>query len=154
VLVETVALSEIPPDFAGTWQLVSLAEGEDHEVFQVVMPQTREEVLVTFSREGFLRLKNGLTKAGLDPRFFPWPPANEPDRSPYRGLQPLDDVDAGIYFGRDAQIVEAMDMLRGLRESSAPRIVSILGPSGVGKSSFLRAGIIPRLRRDDQNFIS
>ena len=86
--------------------------------------------------------------------FSFWPPPNDPDRPPYRGLKPLEAEDAGIFFGRDAPIVEALDALRGLRESVAPRLLVILGASGAGKSSFLRAGLLPRLARDDRNFIT
>ncbi len=74
-------------------------------------------------------------------------------RAPYRGLKPLEAVDAGIFFGRDAPIVEATDRLRGLRAGAAPRLMVILGASGAGKSSFLRAGLLPRLARDDAQFL-
>ena len=62
------------------------------------------------------RLKHGLEEAGLDPKYFAWPPQNDPNRPPYRGLRPLEAEDAGIFFGRDGPIVEALDRLRGLRE--------------------------------------
>src|SRR6202035_295184 len=78
---------------------------------------------------------------------------NEPKRAPYRGLEPLESVDAGIFFGREGAIVEALDRLRGLREAAAPRLLVILGASGAGKSSFLRAGLAPRLERDDRHFL-
>ena len=38
--------------------------------------------------------------------FFAWPPANDPNRPPYRGLRPLESDDAGIFFGRDAPVIE------------------------------------------------
>src|SRR5262249_60459165 len=43
--------------------------------------------------------------------------------------------------------------LRGLASRRAPRLLVILGASGTGKSSFLRAGIWPRLLRDDGQWL-
>jgi hypothetical protein len=40
-----------------------------------------------------------------------------------------------------------------MKDSAAPRFLVILGASGAGKSSFLRAGVMPRLARDDQHFL-
>ncbi|HEX4192254.1 MAG TPA: TIR domain-containing protein [Stellaceae bacterium] len=153
VLIEPVAVNEVPADLQAHWQLVDLASGRDHKIFRVTLPRTHDEVHVTFSEEGLRRLKNGLVKAGLDPRFFPWPPDHDPGRPPYRGLKPVEGDDAGIFFGREAAIIEALDAIRGLRERAAPRLLAILGASGAGKSSFLRAGLLPRLARDDQNFL-
>jgi hypothetical protein len=41
----------------------------------------------------------------------------------------------------------------GLRELPPPRLLVILGASGAGKSSFMRAGLLPRLARDDLHFL-
>ena len=153
VLIEPFDPTELPADLSKTWQIVDLASGRDHRLFRVTLPRTQEERHVHFSAEGLTRLKAGLVKAGLDPRFFDWPPDNDPNRAPYRGLRPLEAEDAGIFFGRDAPIVEALDQLRGMREAAPPRLLAILGASGAGKSSFLRAGLFARLARDDRAFV-
>ena len=106
-----------------------------------------------FLTSGLLRLQQGLRAAGIAPDSFGWPPDDEPNRAPYRGWQPLEAVDAAIYFGRDAQINQALTAIRELRSAGANQRFVILGPSGVGKSSFLRAGLLPRLARDDRHFL-
>jgi WD40 repeat protein len=153
LLVDDLAPADLPVNLTSTWQLVRLSAGRDHVMLRVTMPFTGEEAHVTFSAEALARLKTGLQRAGLDSRFFAWPPDSDPNRPPYRGLRPLEAEDAGIFFGRDAPIVEALDRLRGLRGAAPPRLLVILGASGAGKSSFLRAGLVPRIRRDDQNFM-
>ena len=153
-LIEVIPVDDLPSEVTATFQMVDLASGQDHRMIRAELPRTHEEVHVTFSQEGLARLKAGLAKAGLDPRFFSWPPQNDPDRSPYRGLKALEAEDAGIFFGREAPIIEGLDMLRGLREAAAPRLLVILGASGAGKSSFLRAGLLPRLARDDREFLT
>ena len=96
------------------WQVVNIAPVGERKAFSVTLPRSSQAVETAFSVEGLRRLRLGLFSAGLDARFFAWPPANDPDRPPYRGLRPLEAEDAGIYFGRDAPIVEALDRLRGL----------------------------------------
>jgi WD40 repeat protein len=154
VIIETgLTIAELPEELKGVWQVVDLKGGQDHLLFRVDPPGSHEERHTSYSRAGLVRLKHGLEKAGLDAKFFAWPPAGEPERSPFRGLDPLEGDDAGVFFGRDAPIVETMDRLRGLSEAAAPRLLVILGASGAGKSSFLRAGLLPRLRRDDRRFV-
>jgi tetratricopeptide (TPR) repeat protein len=98
---------------------------------------------------GWERLKHGLNRAGLDPETFPF----SPGRRPFPGFEPLTEQDAAIFFGRDAQIVRGLDRLRTMSEVKAERMLVILGASGAGKSSYLRAGLWPRLKRDDRNFV-
>ena len=108
---------------------------------------------VVLAIEGLHRLLEALRALGIGAEYFPWPPPQDPDRAPYRGWGPLDEADAAVFFGRDAQIVQGLDELRGMRSSGVKSLLVILGPSGAGKSSFLRAGLLPRLRRDDRKFL-
>jgi WD40 repeat protein len=105
------------------------------------------------ARDGFERLRWGLKRAGLHPGDFPWPPPDELQRSPYRGLRSLEEKDAGVFFGRDAPITRGLDTLRRMRDGAPERLLVILGASGAGKSSFLKAGLLARLRRDEEHFL-
>ena len=149
----TRTIGSLPQELTGVWQIVDLVHGQDLRLFPAQPPGSNEERHIGYSQSGLMRLKRGLEKAGLDARFFPWPPEREPDRAPYRGLKSQEADDAAIFFGRDAPIVDAIDRLRGLRAGSPPRLMAILGASGAGKSSFLRAGLLPRLNRDYAQFI-
>lgn len=101
----------------------------------------------------FDKLRDGLLAKRITPQSFQWPPTGEPNRAVYRGLQALDIQDAAVFFGRDAAITRGLDELRKLRDGAPQRILVILGASGAGKSSFLRAGLIARLKRDEENFL-
>jgi hypothetical protein len=103
--------------------------------------------------DGLNRLRIGLKRAGLDPQDFPWPPPDEPNRPPYRGLRTLEEPDAAIFFGRNAQVTKGLDALRRMRDGARERMLVVLGASGAGKSSFLRAGLLARLQRDEENFL-
>ncbi len=60
--------------------------------------------------------------------------------SPFRSLQIFEPEDAWLFFGRDAEIEDLMERL-----GRAPVLVMV-GNSGSGKSSLIRAGLIPALR--------
>lgn len=147
-------IADLPPELTDVWQAIDLAGGQDQRLFSTTLPGSHQERHIAFSLSGLLRLKRGLERAGLDPKYFLWPPENDPNRAPYRGLKSLEAEDAGVLFGRDAPIIEAVDRLRGLGQGAPPRLFVILGASGTGKSSFLRAGLLPRLARDDSHFIA
>jgi hypothetical protein len=135
-------------DITGEWQRCDLFGDGPKTVVQV------NGEPVEFLTDGLVRLQKGLRAIGIAPDSFEWPPPDDPDRSPYRGWQPLEAVDAAVYFGRDAEINRALTAIRALRSSGEKRAFTILGPSGVGKSSFLRAGLLPRLERDDRHFLT
>jgi TIR domain len=86
-----------------------------------------QAVDVVHDPQGWVRLKEGLIRAGLDPASFPFPPG----RRPYPGFEPLTEEDAAIFFGREAQIVRGLDRLRAMSEAGAERMLVILG---AGKS--------------------
>lgn len=108
---------------------------------------------VLFSTAALERLRRAIEGTGVGPENFVWPPAENRNRTPYRGWEPFEDIDAGVFFGRDAAIVRGLDELRSMRRSGVKSLFVVLGPSGSGKSSFLRAGLIPRLQREDRRFL-
>ena len=62
------------------------------------------------------------------------------DESPYPGLTAFQESDANRFFGRKPDIAATVAKLR-----DTP-LVGVVGPSGVGKSSFVRAGVVPALK--------
>ncbi|MEU9366798.1 helix-turn-helix domain-containing protein [Streptomyces avermitilis] len=69
--------------------------------------------------------------------------SRDDDRSltPYRGLARFETGDSNLFFGREQLTADLVDLLR------RRRFAAVFGPSGSGKSSLLRAGLIPVLRR-------
>lgn len=67
------------------------------------------------------------------------------DFVPYPGLVPLGPGQEPLLCGRDEDLRRVLADFRRIGPEGA-RIVVVAGPSGVGKSSFLRAGLLPRLR--------
>jgi WD40 repeat protein/energy-coupling factor transporter ATP-binding protein EcfA2 len=63
--------------------------------------------------------------------------------NPYPGLRPFEADESHLFFGRERHIAEV------LRKLDARRFVSVVGNSGSGKSSLVKAGILPAL--EEQN---
>jgi len=114
----------------------------DEEILDLPADLTEEQwVDLVHDPSGFVRLKEGLKAAGISPESFYF----EPGRCPYPGFHALDERDAAVFFGREAQILRGLDKLRGIARVGVERLMVVLGASGAGKSSFLRAGLLPRL---------
>jgi len=157
VIVKPVALDRLPGELTSVWQLVDLTRGGTPHEFMVAPPPERRPISISFAVEELQSLRSGLAKLGLvgfDTESFSWPPKGEPARSPYRGLAAVGAVDAGVFYGRDSDVVRMREELFALREKGGGQLVVILGPSGAGKSSFLRAGLLPRLMREDRDFLA
>ena len=71
-------------------------------------------------------------------------PATEA-RNPYKGLRAFAEADAADFFGRDSLVTR---LVGTLGTGSAGRFLAVVGPSGSGKSSVVRAGLVPAIRRD------
>lgn len=78
----------------------------------------------------------------LNPRHrFNLPPT--PDRNPFMGLASFNEADQAFFFGRNQAIDDLLDKLQ-----EHPLVV-VSGASGTGKSSVIKAGVLPRLRKAD-----
>ena len=72
---------------------------------------------------------------------------SEPVDNPYRGLDVFYETDAGFFFGRRKLVQGAWLLINQLQHGRRPRILAVIGGSGSGKSSLVRAGILPELAR-------
>jgi WD40 repeat protein/transcriptional regulator with XRE-family HTH domain len=71
--------------------------------------------------------------------------------SPYKGLNYFDEADSDLFAGRETLTARLTDRILGLasgKSSHERRFLAIVGASGSGKSSLLRAGLLPALRWD------
>jgi diguanylate cyclase (GGDEF)-like protein len=136
------------------YQYCNLVQGDDREHFAVHDSPLVFDSAVSFAKRGLNLLRLGLRQVGVDASTFHWPPPNDESRSPYPGLRAHDVVDAAVYFGRELEVARAMEQLRAMSERSSGGLFAILGSSGCGKSSFLRAGLLSRLSRETDQFIA
>jgi len=62
-------------------------------------------------------------------------------RNPYRGLAAFEQADTADFFGRERAVADMVDVLQN------EHLLIVVGPSGIGKSSVVKAGLVPALRR-------
>ena len=79
-----------------------------------------------------------------DPSLAPRPEREISRTCPYPGLLAYDARDSEVFFGRDEEVAAA---LRRLRDTG---VLAVVGPSGIGKSSLVRAGVVATLQRAGQ----
>jgi WD40 repeat protein/class 3 adenylate cyclase len=131
----------VPPDVGlrdlGEGGLKDLVRSE--HVYQVVAPDLPAD---------FPPLKS------LDPRYIEpvstdggegEPRQLVPMKNPYKGLRAFQGADAPDFFGREA-LTERL-LSRVAQTGELTRFLAVVGPSGSGKSSVVRAGLIPALKR-------
>lgn len=79
------------------------------------------------------------------PKLPPAPPLNR-ENNPYRGLMPYDEKHRDLFFGRQNAIT---DLTARVTEQA---LTVVVGASGTGKSSLVKAGLLPRLRKLPENW--
>jgi hypothetical protein len=103
------------------------------------------EEFANFFRQHFRNFLIEQLDEGIDPKKAPLPNRFR-GSNPFRGLNFFDFEHAAFYHGRTRAIGEVLDALK--RQATAKKsLVLVLGPSGSGKSSLLRAGVLPLLTR-------
>ena len=107
---------------------------------------------ITFHAPTLARIKGRLEQLGISPDSFPWLPADIDTATPYPGLAGFSQGQAALFFGRAGDIARGFAALRKLRRAALSGrqggLLVIQAASGAGKSSFLKAGLWPRLVRD------
>lgn len=71
--------------------------------------------------------------------------SSEHDACPVPGLAPFSEAQAELFFGRNQELAR-LHLLMDAAHAGQHRWVQLEGPSGIGKSSLVQAGLLPRLR--------
>ncbi|HUH08499.1 MAG TPA: BTAD domain-containing putative transcriptional regulator, partial [Egibacteraceae bacterium] len=100
-------------------------------------PKQRHERVEDFLRE--VRQAFGADVVGA-PVAAAAASSDAPIRNPYKGLRAFQETDAVDFHGRQAVVDQLLEAV------SRHRLVGVVGPSGSGKSSVVRAGLVPALR--------
>ena len=82
---------------------------------------------------------------GEELNLAPTPELN-PENNPYRGLKPFEQQNAHLFFGRQELIQDLFTVVF----QSQHRLTTVVGISGSGKSSLVKAGLIPCLKEDKE----
>lgn len=150
----------VGPSGLGDWAREELAVAQDlaakdrqFRVFMVLLPgapDLSDPGLAFLRTRSWVDLRKGIgDREGLQDLFCAVAgaprrrdiPVAAPGTCPYRGLEAFDEEHADFFFGRDEDVAFLLEKLR------ASRFLAVLGPSGSGKSSLIRAGLLPALRR-------
>ncbi|MCX5952019.1 MAG: SUMF1/EgtB/PvdO family nonheme iron enzyme [Cyanobacteria bacterium] len=100
------------------------------------------------SAAGWSRLQKGLEPLSWQLRQ-PWPPQKERNPSPFPGLDCFERKHAAVFFGQEVVREKVLAAIRRLPARQS-RLLLLLGASGCGKSSLLRAGVMPWFAADDR----
>jgi WD40 repeat protein/transcriptional regulator with XRE-family HTH domain len=77
--------------------------------------------------------------------------APAPGIPPYKGLLFFDESDTDIFFGRETLTAHLVERVTDLARDASTRFLAVVGASGSGKSSLVRAGLAVALRRAGWN---
>jgi formylglycine-generating enzyme len=137
-------LDEVLPEFAKTRQVTAL-DAEPAEEFPFLSPVDQTTGSIALNRTRMEGIGLTLRELGVAPNSFSWKPTTA---GPFPGLRPLQEGDEAIFCGRELEIRDGLKAIEDLRATVTKRALIIQAPSGAGKSSFLRAGLWRRLRRN------
>ncbi|MEW5850165.1 MAG: protein kinase [Myxococcota bacterium] len=122
------------------YEQVTSSEPVDLTPMAHVPESLRELVAACLDKDPTARPDAAAVAARLASMTLGAAPRENTDESPFRGLLPFSERHAAMFHGRD---VEIDALLERVREQP---LIGVVGPTGAGKSSFVHAGVVPRLR--------
>ncbi len=162
-----VVISLCSPSYElSSWCMWELAAAEERGKWVIPIQLAQQEVPSLLGHRQVIRVANArqptsselaevkerlarVLREQLDWRMLqPW----DPSRTPYPGLLAFEAEQAPVFFGQDKAIEKLGERLASLAQR-APAALLVLGASGTGKSSLVRAGVLPRLAADRDRWL-
>ena len=117
---------------------------------RVVLPEIQSVDLLDWNAGGLDKLERRLRAITNElARGFKL----DPNRPPFPGIHAFEAEDAAIYFGRDDETRAVIERLDARRTQGGARFLVMIGASGSGKSSLLKAGVLPQLSRRRREWV-
>ena len=121
----------------GTWQVIPL-------ILEPVTLPLRLRTLVSLNATNPDEWEEAIERLCANLQYpVPGLPTKPPCPCPYPGMLPFSEADSDRFFGREREVEKAIERLH------LYPFITVIGPSGSGKSSLVFAGIIPALRRSE-----
>ncbi|MBI5931898.1 MAG: protein kinase [Chloroflexi bacterium] len=113
-------------------------------IYAILQRATAKEVAERY--ENVMQLMTALRELAGDQTTETLLPSPEIkyEGNPYKGLRPFDETDNSKFFGRELLVKQLLASLQADELSS--HFMALVGPSGSGKSSVVKAGLLPALR--------
>lgn len=132
---------QVPPESQGEGNVVEIGQGA--QVEQIAVGSYIQQIKnIGYTPSQFSTL--------LSEILTEYQPKPFDGRSPYVGLASFQESDADRFFGRETLIAELVGRIAAVSNSKQARAVFVAGPSGSGKSSVVRAGLVPALKGNAQ----
>lgn len=138
-----------------TWQLLGICQ----QILSISQPTEiaadyEMELRLTglmVKQQGQLRIFNKIYQQVFNKQWLQYQQRQTLAENPYLGLSAFQVVDAQRFFGREQLTQYLYDKFQQITSASPPkpRLLAIIGPSGSGKSSVARAGLVPKLTQSN-----
>lgn len=146
---------DLPPDVDRIIQTATAKRAEDRYDSVMQMPSELWTLLTGYEKTGHFALDNATIPMPneLEDTAEGIPFQNTlivntaPRKNPYKGLQAFEEADAEDFFGRNELIEHIKQRLTD--DDEYKRFLAVVGSSGSGKSSVVKAGLIPAIRRGE-----
>jgi WD40 repeat protein/class 3 adenylate cyclase len=122
-----LVMQDLPPG-------ITVKELGEHRLKDMKYPTPIYQLVVEGLPTDFPPLKTKFT--GSEPPL--------PGEPPFKGLQYFEEADSDLFFGRELLTAK---LVKRLRDAGAQFLSVVIGASGSGKSSLVRAGLVPALKR-------
>lgn len=158
---DAVVLCCTPAVLSSQWCFaeVLIARYEGKKIFPLLLNGSSDNVwdflsatvqYIDFTEDpdrGYERLADALRASGYGSghEFLLSEGVAQLDRPPYAGLRPLQSEDQSLFFARQEEVEQLVGLLQPRPGGVRRRFLTVIGASGSGKSSLVRAGLVPRL---------
>ena len=151
VLAQAAAMVEAAPLRERRWALLAQAQYLAGRQMEALTTLRRVRVVLAHDLgldpgPDLVALEQAILRQDPELAVDPAPPLRD-DVSPYPGLAPYGEEDAESFVGREEETQVCLERLASVR------LLAVVGPSGSGKSSLLRAGLAPALRREGRHAV-